>query len=175
MTKEMLLAEWDQTTQTLFATLSRFTPETFTEKPSENEWSAAQIAEHLWKLDQSTCKTLTGETEFTNSRSPDEKIAFIKERMEASVKRIASEAMQPSNETHDQTALLQKLQQQQAILKNTFLSSDGTETCLALQHPVLGLMTKMEWLAFTMYHVQRHLKQLVQLEERLTASRQVSQ
>lgn len=169
MTKEMLLAEWGQTTNTLLDTLSRFTPEMFTAKPSDDEWSAAQIAEHLWKLDQSTTKTLTGPMEPTTSRTADEKIAMIKERMEASVKRIASEAMQPSNEGQNQAELLQRLQQQQQILKEAFLSTDGTETCTFLQHPVLGLMTKMEWLAFTMYHVQRHLKQLTQLEEKLTA------
>lgn len=174
MTKEMLLAEWDQTTQTLLTALSGFTPERFTEKPSENEWSAAQIAEHLWKLDQSTCKTLRGETEPTAGRPPDEKIALIKERMEATVKRIAPEAMQPSNEVFEQRPLLQKLQQQQAMMKDAFLSSDETETCTSFQHPVLGLMTKMEWMAFAIYHVQRHLRQLAQLEEKLAATRQVS-
>ena len=133
MTKEMLLEEWDQTTNSLLAILSRFTPETFTEKPSDNEWSAAQIAEHLWKLDQSTAKTLTGPTEPTTGRTPDEKIAMIKERMEATAKRVASEAMQPSNEAHDQTDLLQKIQQQQQVLKDAYLSTDGTETCTSFK------------------------------------------
>src|SRR5215217_2650946 len=98
MTKEILLAKLEQTTQQLTEILLSFPAERFNTKPSETEWSPAQVAEHLLKVDLSTGKAISGETIPTN-RPPDEKIGIIKHAMDDdSTRRMAPERVSPSGE-----------------------------------------------------------------------------
>ncbi len=168
MNKETILADWEQCTDKLIGVISQFTPETFNQKPSENEWSAAQVAEHLLKVDFSTNKALRGETIPTN-RPPEQKIALIKGTMEDSTKRVAPERAQPSGERWEPEALVKQLKKQRELLKEVIQSSDLTEACTSFKHFALGTLTKLEWIYFNIYHAERHMKQLHRLSEKVVA------
>ena len=159
MNKEAILADLDRSTENLFAVISRFPPGHFRHKPSENEWSAAQIAEHLLKVDLSTYKALCGETIPTN-RPPDQKISLLKLAMEDSTKRAAPPTVIPSSAAFVQEVILQHLKAQREKLRETVRVSDLTEACITFKHPFLGTMTKLEWVYFTIYHAERHVRQM---------------
>ena len=168
MTKETLLSDMEETTRQLLTVLSSFTPEQFNERPSETEWSAAQVAEHLLKADVSTGNALSGETVPTN-RPPDEKLAMIQQAMnDDNAKRVAPERVHPSGEQWEAAAILEQIKKQKEVLKEAILHSDITEACTSFKHPVLGTMTKMEWMTFNMRHTERHLRQLKRLQEKLS-------
>jgi hypothetical protein len=167
MTKEILLSGLEKTTQQLMNILLSFTPERFNEKPAENEWSAAQIAEHLLKVDMSTCKALSGEA-IPSNRPPDAKIDIIKQAMDDdNTRRVAPERVYPSSEHWEPVVIIQQIKKQKAFLKEAILGADVTEACMSFKHPALGTMTKMEWVAFNIHHTERHLRQLKGLQERL--------
>jgi len=172
MTNETLLAALEQSTQAVLHAFSTFNSDNFNEKPSEAEWSAAQIAEHLLKVDVSTNKALFSETVPTN-RAPDEKNALIKGVMDDSSKRVAPERVQPSNDVHEPAVLLGKIKEQHQLMKEAVSSSDITEACKAYKHPALGTMTKLEWVWFNIHHAERHLRQLQQLKEKLNRAKAV--
>ena len=169
MTKEILLADLQKTTQTLTETLSHFTEDRFAERFSGQAWSAAQIADHLVKVYFSAVKALSGDTIPTN-RPPDQKIALIKQAMEdETTKRVAPERVQPSNETEERSALIQQLRSLEEKLKAMISESDMSEACVSFKHPALGTMTKMEWVAFNNYHTMRHIMQLERLLQNVSA------
>lgn len=172
MTSKNLLTALEQSTQAVLQAFASFQAHNFNEKPSEEEWSAAQIAEHLLKVDVSTNKALSSEAVPTN-RPPDEKLVLIKEAMEGDTKRIAPERVQPSNDVHEPSVLLEKITHQRALMKDAVVSSDMTEACKVYKHPALGTMTKLEWVWFNIYHAERHLRQLQRLKEKLASANAV--
>ncbi|MEO6583794.1 MAG: DinB family protein [Ferruginibacter sp.] len=162
MNKDLLLRELDASIKNMLDTLSTFDKESFTIKPSDIKWSAAQVTEHLLLLEAIAIKALSGETIPTN-RAADEKIALIKWAMEDATKRQAPETVQPSNEGIDLQAAIEKLKQQRDKLREVVSTSDVTEACISIKHPALGTLTKWEWVYFTIYHMQRHLEQIKKL------------
>jgi uncharacterized damage-inducible protein DinB len=169
MTKDSLLADLEQTTQAFAEAVSGFSQESFNQKPSNTAWSAAQIAEHLLKVGHSTYKAITVETIPTN-RPPEQKIALIRQAMEdETIKRIAPERVQPSANEQETGRVVEQIQKQKLMLEEAVRSSDLTDACMSFKHPALGTLTKIEWLYFHIYHVQRHLRQLKRLQERTTA------
>lgn len=169
MSKDNVLSDLEETTQALTETVSHFTHEAFNRKPSAERWSAAQIADHLLKVGFSTYKAITGEA-MPTTRPPEQKIAMIKQGLEDEVtKRIAPERVLPSADVQETAGITEKISKQKDALKEAVLSSDITDACMSFKHPVLGTLTKIEWLYFHIYHVQRHVRQLKRLEENMTA------
>jgi hypothetical protein len=166
MDKEKLLNDLDTSTRYFLEVISCFDIENFGYKPSDAEWSAAQITEHLLLLEAAAIKALSGETIPTN-RATDEKMALIKWAMEDATKRQAPETVQPSNNGIDLQSAIENLKQQRDKLREAVSISDLTEACISIKHPALGTLTKWEWVYFTIYHMQRHLEQMKKLQRKV--------
>jgi uncharacterized damage-inducible protein DinB len=162
MNKEIILAEWQQITERLTELIASFSPEAFNRKPVENGWSAAQVAEHLLKVELSTRHALKSETIPTN-RPPDEKIPLIKNAMESDTKRVAPELVKPADTWQEPQAIAEALQKQREQVKALINELDLTEACRLYKHPSLGTLTRLEWVYFNIYHAERHLRQMQQL------------
>lgn len=158
----MLLADLDASTKDIVETLLHFNAETFVDKPSGEEWSAAEIAEHLLMLEVSANRVLGGDAIPTN-RPPDEKIAMIKWGMEDETKRQAPDRVKPGGVYTNPQQLIEKLKQQRDQLREAVTAADITEACTSSKHPVMGTLTKWEWVYFIIYHMQRHARQLKRL------------
>ncbi|HEV7333350.1 MAG TPA: DinB family protein [Flavisolibacter sp.] len=167
MNKEVILAEWQQITDRLLTLILSFSPETFNQKATEASWSPAQIAEHLWKVDLSTAQALKSETIPTN-RSPDQKIALIKEAMDSDTKRIAPEMVKPSGMEYEPRVIARKISEQREVVKGMIIALDLTEACRVYKHPSLGTMTRLEWVYFDIYHAERHMRQMQGLQNKTT-------
>ena len=168
MNKDALLANLQQSTERLLRELSLFTPENFNSKPSEEEWSAANVAEHLLKIEIFANKALRSETAAAD-REPDKMISYLKDRMEDNNKRKASEITSPTGEHKDLDEMIAQFQTQRKSLAEAIETMDMTEACIGMPHPVVGVMTRMEWVAFVIYHTDRHLRQLRRLAEAVSA------
>lgn len=166
--KEVILTDLKQSTDSLLDLMAHFTVDTFNYKPSAEEWSAAQVAEHLLKVDVSSNKALQSETISTN-RPPDQKIPLIKEAMSATTKRLALERVQPSGETFIPDELAKQLKAEREKMEKSIQSAALTEACVGYKHPALGTMTRLEWIYFNIHHAERHRRQMQRLLERVEA------
>jgi len=166
MDKEVLLSDLEKSTQSLLEQLSRFNTENFNYKPSDTEWSAAQVAEHLLILETLANKIMRGESIATN-RPADSKTIMIKLAMEdINTKRPAPEMVQPSHNFKDAEQIKNQFIKQRELLKQVIDTTDITEACINGKHPALGTLTKLEWIYFIVHHTQRHLHQMMRLEEK---------
>ena len=69
----------------------------------------------------------------------------------------------PKGENKNKEALLDALVQQREILKNMIRQMDLT-LITEFRHPVIGSMSRLEWVYFHIYHTERHVRQLRSLE-----------
>lgn len=168
MTKETVLADLEESTKRLLQSFAHFSPENFNEKPSETAWSAAELAEHLLKVETTANKALRSQSE-APGRPFDEKVAFLKMKMEDEAKRQAPEPVRPSAAAKDFAGTIAQLKEQREALKSAVETFDLTEACVGLPHPVAGVMTRIEWVYFVIHHTDRHLRQLKQIEEKVLA------
>ena len=166
MNKDVLLAEWQQVTDRLSALILSFAPDMFNRQPSPNNWSPAQISEHLLKVDLSTYQALKSET-IPSNRPPDQKIALIRSAMESDTKREAPEQVQPSVKQHVPQAIAQLIRAQREKVKRLASELDLTEACRVYKHPSLGTLTRLEWVCFNIYHAQRHIRQMEGLQSQM--------
>lgn len=171
MNKETVLAEWQEITDRLSEMILSFNPAVFNQKRSENNWSAAQIAEHLLRVDLSTFRALKAETVPTN-RPPDQKNALIKDAMQSDTKRVAPDMVMPSGKHHEPKAIAQRIKDQREGIKNMISDLDLTEACKVYKHPALGTLTRLEWVYFNIYHADRHMRQMQQLQTKASKEQQ---
>ncbi|MFN2440489.1 MAG: DinB family protein [Chitinophagaceae bacterium] len=168
MDKHKLMSDLELSTLELLQYISDFRIELFNLSSEDKRWSAAQIAEHLLILEVIANKALAGKTISTN-RPPDEKINLIKTAMsDMNTKRIAPEIVTPSAELKDPKQMIEEIKTQRALLKKAIGEMDMTEACVSFKHPGLGTLTRYEWVYFTIFHTQRHLKQLQEVKNSLT-------
>lgn len=166
MTKEIILSDLNQTTEALVEVIARFTHEAFNQKPSETAWSAAQITEHVLKVGTAALKAINGEAIPTN-RPPEQKIAILKKGLEdEATKLIAPERVLPSADIHEADNIILQVNKQKESLEEAIHSVDMTDACMSFKHSMLGTLTRMEWLYFHIYHMQRHIKQAMRLIEK---------
>ena len=166
MDKHRLTSDLDFSTAQLLQWLANYSSEKFNFSPDGMRWSPAQIVEHLLMLEVIANKALMGKTVTTN-RPPDEKINIIKTVMaDIDTKRIAPEIVAPSAELKDQKILIEQIKSQRELLKKAIAELDLTEACTSFKHPGLGTLTRFEWVYFTIFHTERHLKQLQEFENK---------
>ena len=126
MKAEQLATELNASTLELIECLSRFTPETADQKQNEEEWSAAEVGEHLLIVETIANRVLRGDTIVT-SRPPDEKMGLIERAMvDLNTKRIAPDSVLPSGKAGNLQTILKGLQKQRELLLEVIESEDLT-------------------------------------------------
>jgi hypothetical protein len=155
-----LATELNASTSELMESLSRFTPETANKKVNGEEWSAAEVAEHLLILDTIANRVLRGDT-IESNRPPDEKIGLIERAMQdLDTKRKAPDAVLPSGRQGNLIEIVEGLQKQRRLLLQIIETGDLNRACIAFKHPALGTLTMLEWIRFVSLHSRRHVAQL---------------
>jgi len=165
--RKEVLSHFDTTMQDLLASLVTFQQDAFNIKPSENRWSAAQVAEHLLKSYQTVSDTLKGPHADTD-RYYNENTEQIKNIfLDFDNKLQSPEFIIPEEMLYDQAALLNLLRNTLSDIRSAFLKTDITKTCTFFTLPVLGHLTCLEWMYFIIYHTQRHIHQIKNIKESL--------
>jgi hypothetical protein len=157
MQKE-LLTEIDHTTTDLLETIASFKETQIDTVPFEGSWTAGQIAEHLSKA--VSADVLYGNVTPTH-RSPDEKSPAIRDMfLNFDIKMTAPDFVQPSAHVHNKKDILQHAAQTWANIREAVRQLDLSATCITFELPGFGLLTRLEWVRFMLYHTQRHIHQL---------------
>jgi len=157
---EQLKKDIKVTNDNLINAVSLFSEEEFNKTPMEGSWTGGQVADHIAISDSGTTKIMTAETAKTE-RDPEKNIEMLKDLMlNFDSKMKNPEFNTPSDGPHDKEKLIAQLKENEKAQLEVIESKDLTETCTSFPLPSLGVLTRIEWLYFNIYHKQRHTHQL---------------
>ena len=132
----------------------------FNRIPFPGSWTPAQLAEHVIKFTSGVAKVQTAPAVEAN-RPVDLNEGKLKAIfLDMNRKNIAPDFVQPGNDLLEKKVVIEKLK---SIRQNIILAIDSNDLsllCAGIQFPSLGELTRLEWIYFGIYHVQRHVIQL---------------
>jgi len=164
--KKELYKEFKNRSTDLLNTLSSFSEEAFNAIPFEGSWTPAQVLEHLLKSLQGILKTLYGATTITE-RPPNEKVKAFKEVfLNFEIKMKSPESILPKSSLPlSKRSSLNDLERIITKFEVPIKDLNLAKTCTTIEFPGLGEFTRLEWIYFTVFHMQRHTHQLKKIFE----------
>jgi hypothetical protein len=158
--KKDILNAIDETTDQLLTQIALFSQEKFNTVPFEGSWTAAQVAEHIYKSETGIPKIWQGNTVVT-TRPVDEKVNILKSIfLDFSSKLKSPDFILPSGGTQQVETLYNAIQSNRAIIRHLIETIDLNLTFTDASFPQLGELTGIEWASFLIYHSKRHTLQL---------------
>jgi hypothetical protein len=154
----------------LKSTVSRVDPVLLAKRPAENEWSVAEVIEHLCLVEGAVMKGIKAKLE-----QPPVKISFLRKFfpmriVSLRVKRLqAPKYVQPGNNLPPVDELIKKFDAVRAITKEICIK-EGPERLshVCLKHPYFGDMDGPAAISMVAFHEQRHLKQIREIIKKLS-------
>lgn len=144
-----------------------FTDENFNTRPSTGGWSAGQVAEHI-RLSAGDVVQLFNGGAFETDRDPEMNIAPIRNLfMDFDSKFESPESIVPADKDYGRGAFVSYFHQLSAEIDEAVAQLDMSCTCSGFELPGFGLMTRVEWIAFVVYHTQRHIHQMRKLSQKI--------
>lgn len=157
-----------ENTDALVAAIEEFPDSTFNRKPEEDTWSAAEVLEHLYRSEFGIPKLFVGKTKTLTDRSPDAQVETMKQRfLESDKKMKASGVIIPSEGEKSKGDLINTFCKNREKIAQLIDTLPPEELCLRFEHPILGHLTRMEWVHFSIIHTQRHMRQLERIKAQL--------
>ncbi|AZB44123.1 DinB family protein [Bacillus sp. FJAT-42376] len=153
----------------LLNTVNTVSEEKFNEKPAQDEWSIAQVVDHLQKIENVLLESLKKSIHQAENKTVEEK------QLEAVTDRTrkvpAPEHVSPGPVPIDRTETITALEEARRDLNNftELLSKDFDLKTRSLRHPVLGEVSIKQWIEFVGYHEERHLLQIKEVKEKISA------
>jgi hypothetical protein len=156
-------ADLQAVTERLLQLLQQCASNDFAKKPNTQGWSFAEVAEHLLIINKNLAYVLKADGAAPD-RAPDKKLPVIKEALsDRSTKLVAPENVRPTGTVHNQQELISGLQHYTQVLKQVITEKELNELCTQYPHPRLGRLTRLEWIYFIIYHMERHCLQLEEM------------
>ena len=154
----------------LKTTISRVEPALLSRRPAENEWSVAEVIEHLCLVEGAVMKGIKSKL-----AQPPVKVSFLKKFFPMRIvslrmKRLqAPKYVQPANELPPVDELLEKFDAVRASTKELCIK-EGPERLsqVCLKHPYFGDMDGAAAVSMVAFHEQRHLKQIRETIKKLS-------
>ena len=159
MEKE-LVNEIERTASELLQVVDGFAQPVFNTVPFEGSWTPGQVAEHIYLSASGILTTVNGNMGPT-ARDPRQMVAPLRDAfLNFDIKMQSPDFILPSDQPKDKALMRQSLQEVFAGLAQTAGTEDLLVTCLDFDMPMVGPMTRLEWLSFVVAHTQRHIWQL---------------
>lgn len=158
--KKDILNSIDETTNELLESISLFNQEQFNKVPFEGSWTAAQVAEHIYKSESGIPKIWRGNSVETQ-RPVDEKAGILHSIfLDFETKLKSPEFILPSTEIQQIESLYNSLKSNRAEIRNLAESINLNLTFTDFSFPQLGELTGVEWVTFFTCHSKRHTRQI---------------
>lgn len=166
------LKRLDAVHERLATAVSAVDPELLSKRPAENEWSVAEVVEHLCLVEGVVMGYLKSKL-----NEPPVKVSFLKKLLpmrivSLRVKRLeAPKIVRPSANLPPMDELLKKYNALRADTKETCVK-EGHERLsnICLKHPYFGDMDGAAAVSMIAFHEQRHLKQIREILKKLSAN-----
>ncbi|OOQ61681.1 DinB family protein [Mucilaginibacter pedocola] len=148
--------------------LEVFNEQQFNTVPFEGSWTPAQVADHMYKSQVGLPQVLTGNTEAAH-RKPDANNEVIGNIfLDFNTKLKSPDFILPSLQPLDKAEMLSNYYSKADEIENTAQELDGAEVCLDFALPVMGTLTRTEWLHFVTCHTIRHTRQLENIHQQMS-------
>jgi hypothetical protein len=158
--KNNLPDEIMETKKELLKVLNLFDKENINTVPFEGSWTGGQVAEHVLKSASGVLETLNSTVKPTE-RNPEENVKQLDDIfLNFDIKMKSPDFILPSNDPKNKNSLAQSLGETLNGIKKVAETKDLTATCTAFAMPVMGELTRIEFIKFTIFHTKRHTYQL---------------
>jgi hypothetical protein len=152
----------DSTTR-LFRELGRFDSHSFNLSLGDR-WNPGQIAEHILLTDIAVFRVLQGPLSFAG-RKTDEKLPEIQQVWtDRSQKLEALPANIPSDQLKDPVTMQGKIMRERNEMIQFLKTVEEDSLCISRPHRFHGELTMSEWIWFVIYHTDRHIEQVKEIE-----------
>jgi hypothetical protein len=159
-----LLQEFEAVTNKYIDMVAALSQDEINAVPFEGSWTAAQVTEHLCKSDNAMIQALNGPVQPTN-RPPDAGVNKLRAIfLDFSTKLPSPEFIIPAAGTHEKESLIDAFKTGREQLGKAIQTLDLSATC---HMPIFGEPTRMELIAFVIFHTQRHTNQVKHISEKL--------
>ncbi|HZI53432.1 MAG TPA: DinB family protein [Chitinophagaceae bacterium] len=160
--KEQLLALLEDTLTRFMEKLKKFSEVKINTIPFVNGWTAAQVADHLTKSNNSITKAMLLNGTYIN-RDPRGRVEELKAVfLDFNTKLKSPDFILPSQDIYEREVVIQSLEWSVKKLMEVGREADLSEM---INHMAFGDITKFEILYFVHYHTQRHMHQLDKIFE----------
>jgi len=167
MKNEELVKPADQTLTELIELVETVPAEKFNTVPFEGSWTAGQLTQHMVLANSGFAELLKGPVKDTQ-RAPDASVNEIKSIfLNFEIKLTSPDFIRPEKKNYDKDGLLAALSGIKADITTSAATLDLSKTCLSFELPVLGYLTRLEAVSFVIYHTQRHIHQLKNINAKL--------
>ena len=164
------LKRLDTVHEQLTTTISAVDPALLVKRPAENEWSVAQVVEHLCLVEGAVTKYLKSKLD-----QPPVKVSLLKKLLpmrivSLRVKRLqAPKIVEPASDLPPVAELLKKYDQLRSQTKELCVQA-GKERLsqICMKHPFFGDMDGAAAVSMVAFHEQRHLKQIRDILKKLS-------
>jgi len=155
------LRRLDTVHQRLATAVSVVDPKLLSKRPAENEWSVAEVVQHLCLVEERVLNDLK-----KNLERPPVKVGFLKKLLPMQlvslrIKRFnAPKVVRPSNPP-PLKEMLRNYDELRVSLKELCVQA-GRERLskICFKHPALGDLDGVQAVSMVAFHEQRHLKQI---------------
>lgn len=165
-TANEFLLEFEAATNAFIAKVAALSQSEINTIPFAGSWTAGQVIEHLCKSDEHMIKVLNGPVQPT-SRTPDAGVPKLQAIfLDFSTKLPSPEFIIPSDQTFDKESIINTFKAGREQIGKAIQTLDLTATC---HMPIFGEPTRLEIIAFVIFHTQRHTNQVKNISEKLVA------
>lgn len=152
----------------LIAALEEVNDEKFVAKPSETQWSLAELVEHIMLTDKSLLSGIqvqaAKELKPTIPKTtPDEVVA--KGALNRTQKWKAPSFLEPKGIFQTKEEALTAFRNNRAIIEGFVETTDLPLEQIAFKHFAFGLLNGKNWIAFMAAHCNRHVEQIKEMVE----------
>jgi hypothetical protein len=166
------LKRFDAVHERLVSTVSAVDPALLAKRPAENEWSVAEVVEHLCLVEGAVMGYLKSKLD-----QPPVKVSFWKKFLpmrivSLRVKRLqAPKIVQPTANLPPMNELLKKYDALRADTKDVCVKEGrGRLSNICFKHPYFGDMDGAAAVSMIAFHEQRHLKQINEILKKLSVN-----
>jgi len=164
-----LLSDFKKNTTTLLDFIHQVDATHLLVNPSREEWSIMDCCEHILQLEQALIRLFRGSVEKVNEAASEQTIAIIKNRLLAiDNKMTAFGIILPQRIYKNKEDISQAIQETRTMLHRIGTNNGWNKKCMMYAHPSFGHLTRLEWIAFCTYHVERHLYQMKSILTKLS-------
>ncbi len=134
--------------------------EAFVRKESGDEWSVAEVLEHLGIVENSVARTLRALRLAHTAGRPMRTVAVPQGRLRDDGRAIAPEFVTPKGEMTREMVMEALAEARKSLLEQASESRDYLDREESFPHPFFGELNAIGWLRMAAFHEANHIKQL---------------
>lgn len=159
----------EQNLQALYHSYTELKEEQLHYKSAEKVWSILECLEHIYLIDKAVLAVLTtAESKYKTENNQTELFGEEKIRkllvQGRSFKVPAPDYVQPKGEFTSNTVAKQSINGLIQNISQHISTNTIEQETYTFKHPILGPMTKTDWVHFMIAHTERHILQIEELK-----------